>query len=64
MSILVYLIVSFLMLLILCFWINVVAHDINRNVESAKEEVKLRIDHKFKELKFEKEWINSLKDKT
>ncbi len=64
MSVLVYLFVDFLMLLLLCFWINVVANDIKHALEAAKEELKFHIEHGFKELKLEREWNDSLKDKT
>jgi len=63
MSILVYLFVDFLVLLVLCFWINVVAHDIKSSLENAKEELKFCIEHGFKELKFEREWSDSMKGK-
>jgi hypothetical protein len=63
MSTLVFLFVEFLMLLALCFWINVVAHDIKCNLERAKEELKFCIDHGFKQIKFDREWNDSLKDK-
>jgi hypothetical protein len=64
MSTLGYLFVDFLMLLVLCFWVNIVAHDIKSSLESAKEELKFHIQQGFKELKVEREWNDSLKDKT
>jgi hypothetical protein len=48
MYLLVSLFVMFLMSLGLCFWVNVVAHDIKCSLESAKEELKFHIEYGFK----------------